>query len=70
MLHHHLSSYDELTGAHYGVSRNKKSILVQLQDERGEQVRVKMTPEEAERMGMDLICNANQVRLNQQVTIQ
>lgn len=57
MLHHRLSSYPIPTGAHYGVSISTETntVLVQLQDKRAEQIRVRMTPEEARWMAKDLI---------------
>ena len=52
MLHNYLESYSMQTGAHYSVGHStpSKRVLVQLQDERADQVRVKLTPDEARNM--------------------
>ena len=79
MLHFHLSSYPNRTGAHYSVGmsppydysnnrevirqhgkrranklKGKGSVLVQLQDERAEQIRCRLTPSEARHMALEL----------------
>ncbi len=53
MLHHYLR--DDTRGDHWGVSysRTEPCVLVQLQQD-GEQVRVQMTPEQAEAMAEEL----------------
>lgn len=50
MLHHYLKSYSETSGAHYSVGSSDKFILIQLQDDTGEQVRVRLDEEEAEHL--------------------
>lgn len=47
MRHHYLEGYPLTSGAHYGCSNNGEQVLVQLQDENGNQVRVKMSPRQA-----------------------
>ena len=49
MLHHNLASYERPRSAHYAVAESADTsvVLVQLQDERGDQVRVRLTEAEA-----------------------
>jgi hypothetical protein len=57
MRHNYLD--DSLSGTHWGVSSggfgSDRYPLVQLQDDEGRQVRVKMTPEHARAMARDLL---------------
>ena len=56
MLHNYLSKYGGTSAAHWAVSKNNHSILVQLQgDKHEEYARVRMTPEEAEHMATQLL---------------
>lgn len=54
MRHHYLN--DSLSGSHWGVSAGyDRQPLVQLQDEEGQQVRVKLTPGQARAMAQELL---------------
>lgn len=62
MLHHYLRN--DTSGDHWGVSLSSSvpCVLVQLQQD-GEQVRVQMTPEQADAMAEELRRFAQRTRL-------
>lgn len=62
MLHNKLSLYEITSGAHYSVGHSgegSNKVLAQLSDERADQLRVRMTPDEARYMAKLLIENAD-----------
>ena len=64
MIHHYISN--DTSGDHFGVSVSESTglILVQLQD-KGEQVRVAMSPERARNMAALLLKSAELMEISQ-----
>jgi hypothetical protein len=60
MLHQHIDAEDDLRGRHYGVSSNETWVLVQL-DDGVEQVRIQLSPAQAEHMAAMLTNHARKV---------
>ena len=64
MIHHYTNEKSPRSGDHWAVGSNtgpNPVVLVQLQ-ENGDQVRLGMTPEQAENMARELLAHAQKVR--------
>ncbi len=60
MIHHRVR--DDTSGDHWACNHNESGVVLAQLQERGEQVRLALTPEQAEQFGHALLASAQRAR--------